>query len=379
MKVIFLDFDGVLNSDQYIRSCGNQGIALDPTRIELLRQIVDATHAEIVLSTSWREHWNSRPDLCDEVGNEINEIFARFDLQIYGATPLLHLDREEEIRRWLQEHPEVSRYVVLDDAWLSKDLLEGCFVKTSGFFGGLGAEEVAQAIEILNAPEYKKLFVISDVHGYCTLLKDALAKAGFDPKNPRHLLVGCGDYFDRGNENVEVLQFLERIDNKVLLRGNHEDMLLPLLQTGKVQPHNYINGTLQTLSDFFGKYAIDPADDTIDFSGKTRTVDRLCDFIEETVDYFETDNYLFVHGWVAEDKGSAASWLEARWKKWTEQYQGIPPIPGKTVVCGHMPTFGDIFHGNGLIAIDAGTDDTQRINVLVLEENDFNGYCGMTF
>ena len=211
------------------------------------------------------------------------------------------------------------------------------------------------------------MFVISDVHGYCTLLKDALAKAGFDPKNPNHLLVGCGDYFDRGNENVEVLQFLERIENKVLLRGNHEDLLIPLLQTGKVHPHNYINGTLQTLSDFFGKYAIDPADDTIDFSGKTRVVDRLLDFIEDTVDYFEVGGYLFVHGWVAKNPNSPESWKEARWQKWTEQYQGEPPVPGKTVVCGHMPTFGDIFYGNGLIAIDAGTDDTNRINVLVLD------------
>ena len=235
----------------------------------------------------------------------------------------------------------------------------------------------------------KKVFVVSDVHGHYTLLKAALSEAGFDAENEEHLLICCGDYFDRGNENVEVLKFFERLERKVLLRGNHEDLLLKLLQTGKVQPHNYINGTMTTLADFFGKYAIDPLDDTIDFAGKTRQVDRICDFIEETVDYFETERYVFVHGWLAagadtEDKRKAASreaWEKARWIKWTTAYNGSRPLADKTLVCGHMPTFyakqfdpsraadcADVFYADGLIAIDGGTYDTKRVNVLVLDE-----------
>ena len=114
------------------------------------------------------------------------------------------------------------------------------------------------------------------------------------------LLICCGDYFDRGDENMEVLKFFERVKNKVLLRGNHEDMLLKLLQTGKLLPHHYINGTISTLRNIFGKYSIDPVNDTIDFSGKTRIIDRICEFIEKTVDYYETENYVFVHGWLPE-------------------------------------------------------------------------------
>lgn len=239
----------------------------------------------------------------------------------------------------------------------------------------------------MSAPE--KLFVVSDIHGHYTLLKKALDRAGFDKDNENHLLICCGDYFDRGNENVEVLKFFERLKRKVLLRGNHEDLLLKLLQTGKVLPHNYINGTMQTLENFFGKYFINPADDTIDFSGKTRTVDRICEFIGETVNYFETENYVFVHGWLpenaeTEEKRKAVTneqWEKARWEKWTEHYNEAPPIPHKKLVCGHMPTFyankfdvtrpkmsADIFCGKGLIAIDAGTTDSQQLNVLVIEE-----------
>ena len=235
----------------------------------------------------------------------------------------------------------------------------------------------------------KKLFVVSDIHGHFSLLKEALDRAGFDRHDPDHLLVCCGDYFDRGSENMEVLRFFDGLDRKVLLRGNHEDLLLKLLYTGKVLPHNYINGTMQTLTNFFGKYVIDPVDDTIDFSGKTRIVDRICRFIEDTVDYFETTHYVFVHGWLPSGCGtpearkniSQESWAKVRWEKWTDHYTSQPPIDGKTLICGHMPTFwangfdparaegcADPFYGNGLIALDAGTFDSKQVNVVVLED-----------
>ncbi len=236
----------------------------------------------------------------------------------------------------------------------------------------------------------KKLFVVSDIHGYCSILKESLEKAGFDQNNEEHLLICCGDYFDRGDENVEVLRYFERLPRKVLLRGNHEDMLLKLFQTGKLLPHHYINGTLRTLENFFGRYCIDPVDDSIDFSGKTRIVDRICEFVEETLDFYETEHYVFVHAWLPE-KGRTEktrqnvdqeSWKKARCVRWPDQYTGQRPLEDKTLVLGHVPTWKacafdagrdpkdcSIFYGNGIIAIDAGTDKTKQINVLVLEDH----------
>lgn len=229
----------------------------------------------------------------------------------------------------------------------------------------------------------KKLFVVSDIHGHFSPLKEALDRSGFDRNNKEHLLICCGDYFDRGDENVQVLEFFEALDRKILLRGNHEDMLLKLLTTGQMHPHQYINGTENTLNDFFGAFEPDPVDHSVDFSGKTKIVDRLCRFIRSTVDYYETERYLFIHGWLPE-KGTSATardWEKARCASWVRHYNGQPPLPGKTLICGHVPTFcadflnitpeteGDTaFYGNGLIAIDAGTMDSKKINVLVLEE-----------
>ena len=56
----------------------------------------------------------------------------------------------------------------------------------------------------------KKIFVVSDIHGHCTLLQKALERAGFDDANEDHLLICCGDYFDRGTENAEVMKFFEK-------------------------------------------------------------------------------------------------------------------------------------------------------------------------
>lgn len=238
--------------------------------------------------------------------------------------------------------------------------------------------------------EVVKIFAVSDVHGHCSLLKEALNAAGYDKENPRHLLVCCGDYFDRGNENYEVLKFFEQQKNCVKIKGNHEEMLKKLFDTGKMLPHHYINGTHQTILDFFGKYAIDPENGTVDFSGKTSMLDRVSEFIDETVNFFETENYCFVHGWVP-DSGSLSAdwrsandeqWSKARWVKWNEQYKhSAKPVNDKILVCGHVPTLyaytyddkrtpddSDIFYGDGIIAIDAGTFTSQRVNVLVVED-----------
>lgn len=239
----------------------------------------------------------------------------------------------------------------------------------------------------------KKLFVVSDIHGYYTLLKEALDKAGFDPENEDHLLICCGDYFDRGSENYNVLKYIERIKNKVLLRGNHEDMLLEIFDRGYMQLHNQINGTVETIIEFFGKYSIDEWG-RIDVSGKSRMLDRVTDFISEMQDYFETKNYVFVHGWLPtkencegvqiDSKWRNASddrWEEARWTKWTEMYERCDRLSDKTIVCGHVPSFfatrfdssrepkdAEIFYGDGVIVVDAGTYTSGRINVLVIED-----------
>lgn len=150
MKIIFLDFDGVLNSAKYLLRREGYGVVIDPARMCLLKQIIVATGAKIVLSTSWREHWKKDLAECDSTGVLINDIFSKCGLQIWDKTPELRTKRETEIKSWLDKHPEVKNFVVLDDRLLSADNLNGHFIKTSNYFDGLDEEDVPKAIDILN-------------------------------------------------------------------------------------------------------------------------------------------------------------------------------------------------------------------------------------
>lgn len=151
MKVVFLDFDGVLNSERYVRNCGEYGVIIDPSRMQLLKQIIEATGARIVLSTSWREHWSKNENEMDETGILINEIFAAYQLEIFDKTPKLGGRREQEVESWLNEFPDIENFVVLDDRFLHAEFLKEHFVKTANYLEGLDDENVAQAIEILNS------------------------------------------------------------------------------------------------------------------------------------------------------------------------------------------------------------------------------------
>ena len=138
-----------------------------------------------------------------------------------------------------------------------------------------------------------KLFVFSDCHGFYTELKNALDAAGFEKGNPDHLLIGCGDYFDRGKENGLVMQYLESIPNKVLLRGNHEDLSIDLLNRRFPYGYDYSNGTFETVCELGG------ADYGNDFETCCKVAElKLRPFIDSTVNYFESERYIFVHSFV---------------------------------------------------------------------------------
>lgn len=148
MKVIFLDFDGVLNTEKYICECGEYGVVIAPSAMAILKRIIDKTKAKIVLSTSWREHWSKNAEECDSTGKKINEIFSLFGMTVFDKTGEFG-SREEEIEAWLKLHPETENFVVVDDRFLSSDTIKNHFVKVSGYKRGLDETALLQVLEIL--------------------------------------------------------------------------------------------------------------------------------------------------------------------------------------------------------------------------------------
>ena len=61
-RIIFLDFDGVLNTEHYQNYLYHEGkpwqdehgAFFDPETVEQLRRIIDIAHADIVVEWSWK-------------------------------------------------------------------------------------------------------------------------------------------------------------------------------------------------------------------------------------------------------------------------------------------------------------------------------------
>ena len=94
-----------------------------------------------------------------------------------------------------------------------------------------------------------KYFIVADVHGFYRELMKALDQAGFDSNNKDHTFVSLGDLLDRGRYPLQCLQFVNSLERKILVRGNHEDLLEELLKRKQFLQHDVQNGTAYTVFD----------------------------------------------------------------------------------------------------------------------------------
>jgi predicted phosphodiesterase len=249
-----------------------------------------------------------------------------------------------------------------------------------------------------------KIFAVSDIHSFFTPLKKALDEKGFEPNNPNHMLVCCGDCFDRGPESKEVLNFLSSLTNVVLVKGNHEVLMEKIWQRGYCRQHDLSNGTLRTIEDLCYTEANKELHDAIKLSEEL-----LKPFFAKMVDYFETKNFVFVHGWIPmkyditkeyaeygeptlfDENWREGDWEMARWFNGIRKARNGIIVPGKTTVCGHWHcSYGHMmesistdnwitefeddaiwepYRAEGIIAIDRCTAHTGEVNVIILEDD----------
>lgn len=152
MKVIFLDIDGVLNSVRYDRERGKNDGNIDESRLPLLKRAVEATDAEIILSSSWRRHWDKDESKMTADGKELDRLFKIFNMGIYDKTPDYGnvYGRENEIESWLNEHKDVDKFVIVDDLPFGWVKYSNRWVKTNANIGrGLEQSHVEEIIKLL--------------------------------------------------------------------------------------------------------------------------------------------------------------------------------------------------------------------------------------
>lgn len=147
MKVIFLDFDGVLNNDkwihqvyanrnQYISFAEREQAEINPEKVLMINNFAKEFDAQIVVSSSWRITHS-----LDELNVFLT--IAGLERKAIDITPRDYRGyRGAEVKAWLKEHPEVTHHVIFDD---DHDFdAEQPLVLTS-WYTGLENEHIEQA------------------------------------------------------------------------------------------------------------------------------------------------------------------------------------------------------------------------------------------
>lgn len=269
----------------------------------------------------------------------------------------------------------------------------------------------------------KKFFIVSDIHGYYTILLKTLQEHGFDAFNQDHVLVCCGDLFDGGQEAQQLYNFVINLGERfVFIRGNHEDLFadcfLSIYNETKINSLHYFNKTMDTF------YQLTNLIPRIERKKTIKILEPVYNFIENnTYLWFEIDKFILVHGWVPsiklnkknikftydplwnnipndshndEKKAFYNSWEEARWDNGIDMCKFGSFIPEKTIVCGHdgcsswrakpmatkrIPTLKTEidweskfmpYISENIIAIDSCVIYSKIINCLVIESENFH-------
>ena len=150
MKVIFLDVDGVLNTVFTTRRI-LWFTFVDTRKLLRLRDIVERTGAQIILTSTWRI---TGTPIHKECLNRLEQEFRRVRCPVWvDATP--HFPgrkRQVEIYSWLQQHSEVENFVILDDLEEELRWYKDHLVLTNKF-DGLNKERAELAIKMLGEKE----------------------------------------------------------------------------------------------------------------------------------------------------------------------------------------------------------------------------------
>lgn len=199
-----------------------------------------------------------------------------------------------------------------------------------------------------------RLFAIGDIHGCATALK-ALIEA-IDPQAEDTVVV-LGDVIDFGPDSKGAVQQLIDLSHRcrlILLQGNHEEMLFRALNgSDDLRYWDLCGGTAtrQSYPDRDDHELIDP---------------EHLRFLRETCrDYFETDDFIFVHASYHPERSMSEQ------DSYTLRWEGVQPgrmaphSSGKPVIAGHTcRTDGEVLDLGFLKLIDTDASRDSWLTAL---------------
>lgn len=142
MKIIFLDFNGILDTWENMDE-------INEDNLNRLKKLVDETGSNVVYSSSNRYSRFGKEIMLNLISNGINVI---------GVTPQLG-EREIEIKSYLDGHPDIENYCILDDDYDMDSMKEHLVKLPLQSEGSLGFTEeyYKKAVSILGVKKVRSL------------------------------------------------------------------------------------------------------------------------------------------------------------------------------------------------------------------------------
>lgn len=252
-----------------------------------------------------------------------------------------------------------------------------------------------------------KYFVFADPHGNYEAMLSALSQMGYEKDNKNHQLIGLGDYFGRAAQGkldcVNIYKYLksdEHANQPICLHGNHESILINAIRRRMLTDTDIYNGEHNTFASFAGVY---PNQIKYDCERQFEAAKIMIncgflDWMENLPWYFETEHYIFVHGFlpISKKQGDFVTdnfeqyddedWNGASWAKTPDMIKYFENYdkPRRIVVFGHWrakqlremflqehdEADGEIYIDNnrGLIGLDCTTVLSDKVGCVVLED-----------
>jgi Calcineurin-like phosphoesterase len=214
-----------------------------------------------------------------------------------------------------------------------------------------------------------RTLVVGDIHGKLELFNLLLEKMEYHAGEDRLILIG--DLVDRGENSRGVVARAielkrEAPNNVVVLRGNHEAMMLAALShpEGEQAELWYYNGGIETLQSY------------MDEEGDCDVPEEHWDFLASLPTWYEDDHAIYVHASLPE--GDDGDFLhpdkapESPEIYWARNRRFYLEYSGKTVVFGHTITGmifgerGEVWLRNSLICVDTGAYLTGVLSAIEL-------------
>lgn len=211
-------------------------------------------------------------------------------------------------------------------------------------------------------------YVIGDVHGRLALLDQLVRDVPWDVE--RDKIVFVGDLIDRGRDARGVIERIMELkaknENIVVLKGNHEQMMLDCLDYGDFQWLIPENGGLATLESY-GLH-LSQLRDVSDIKIPAEHVR----FVRGLAPFHEDDQAIYVHAGLV--IGQTASETAPETLMWTRDAHFFRYYSGKLCFFGHTPTqflpkegrngrYGIYIHGS-CVGIDTSGDEDSPLSCI---------------